>query len=282
MIVQRRKRTLVIGSLVAVIAIAGIGMAMLLSQKPVYDFPLERTVRKEVEDVRSGTGSLPLKDFIKVAPGSPRSSSHGSSVPGGIAAAFAANDALPPHIRIEVPFTVQAPLGNWNLPFQEACEEASIIMVHHFLQGTTITPEQADKEIRDIVEWENGEFHYSADVTAEELKRIAEDYYHHTGHLFYEFTIDDMKRLLAHGYPVIVPLAGRDIGNPYYSGEGPWYHMLVLTGYDGDQFITNDVGTKRGKDFRYRQQVIYDAIHDWNQQKEDIHGGRKVILVLGK
>ncbi len=179
-----------------------------------------------------------------------------------------------------MPFTVQAPLGNWNLPYQEACEEASIIMVHHFLDGTDITPQGADKEIQDIVAWENTTFHSRADVTAEELQRIAEDYYQYTGQLFYDFSIDDMKRLLAHGYPIIVPLAGRDLGNPYYSGQGPWYHMLVITGYDGNDFITNDVGTKRGKDYRYPTQVVYNAIHDWNQQEEDIHGGRKVILVL--
>jgi hypothetical protein len=175
--------------------------------------------------------------------------------------------------------------GKWAstmayLPYQEACEEASIIMVHHFLDGTDITPQGADKEIQDIVAWENTTFHSRADVTAEELQRIAEDYYQYTGQLFYDFSIDDMKRLLAHGYPIIVPLAGRDLGNPYYSGQGPWYHMLVITGYDGNDFITNDVGTKRGKDYRYPTQVVYNAIHDWNQQEEDIHGGRKVILVL--
>jgi hypothetical protein len=155
-------------------------------------------------------------------------------------------------------------------------------MIHHFLAGETLTAQEADKEILDMVQWENDEFNYSADLTIEELKRVAEDYYKHTGQLFYDFTIDDMKRLLAEGHPLIVPLAGRDVGNPYYSGEGPWYHMLVVMGYDAHNFITNDVGTKRGHNFRFPQERFFNSIHNWTGQKEDIRNGRKAMLVLEK
>ncbi len=276
-------------ALAALLLVGGIIAAYALSSKTSYDFPL-------VRDTNS-IGSMAVNDFVEVVE-RPDVSSEPSSVPApapdtsalapttaskdGITAAMEEKGELPPRIRIEVPFSVQAPFGNWEMPYQEACEETSVIMVHHFLEGTPLTPEIADREILNIIEWENKEFNYSADVTAEELKQIAEDYYHHTGQLFYDFTIEDMKRLLAHGYPIIVPLSGRDLGNPYYSGEGPWYHMLVVTGYDGNRFITNDVGTKRGKDYMYNENVLYDAIHNWNQQKENIREGRKVILVLEK
>ncbi len=232
---------------------------------PQYDFPLQRTVEKTVEDITNGTGSnQSVEDFVG------ETSAPATDFP----------DTLPDKIRIEVPFIVQAPTGNWDMPYQEACEEASLIMVHHFLQGTSVTPEEADKEILDLVAWENNEFQYSADVTIEEAKRIAEDYFHEWGELFYDFTIEDMKRLLATGHPIIVPLAGRDLHNPYYSGLGPWYHMLVITGYDSTGFITNDVGTRRGEGYHYPYDVLYDAIHNWTGAKEDIHQGRKAMLVL--
>lgn len=263
------------GALLIIILLLAAGFYIVANSPVQYDVPLLRTVQKEVEDMTNSTGAAVNVDtFVDDVKATEATSSTAvSSVTG--------ND-LPARYVIEVPFIVQAPTGNWNMPYQEACEESSLIMVHHFLQGTSITPEQADKEILDIVKWENEEFNYSADVTIEELKQIAEDYYNHTGQLFYDFTIEDMKKLLAQGHPIIVPLAGRDVGNPYYSGEGPWYHMLVVTGYDGNYFITNDVGTKRGHNFRYPMERFYNAIHNWTGQKEDIRNGKKAILVLEK
>lgn len=251
-----------------------------ISSSPVqYDFPLVRDVQKAMEDASNSTGAkIEVKEFVDItdAPAAATESmtSFAPAAPGAT--------GLPPKVLIEVPFFVQAPTGNWNMPYQEACEESSIIMLHHFLAGTAVTPAEADQEILDMVEWENAQFNYSADITIAEAKQVAEDYYKHTGQLFYDFTIDDMKRLLADGRPIIVPLAGRDVGNPYYSGQGPWYHMLVVTGYDGNYFITNDVGTKRGHNYRYPQQRFFDAIHDWTGQKEDIRNGRKAMLVLEK
>lgn len=242
--------------------VLGAGFYRLATRTEQYDFPLARDLQKEAK--------ITVKEFVKVAD-QPAPPAVISSVPGKAPAS---------KILIEVPFFVQAPTGNWGMPYQEACEEASLIMVHHFLKGAPVTPEQADKEILEMVAWEDGEFHYNEDLTVADLKRVAEDYYHHTGQLLYDFTIEDMKRLLAQGRPIIVPLAGRDLGNPYYSGAGPWYHMLVITGYDGNYFITNDVGTKRGHSYRYPQQTLFDAIHDWTGVKENIRDGRKAMLVL--
>ena len=39
---------------------------------------------------------------------------------------------LPSKVSIEVPFTSQAPFANWDEYHEEACEEASIIMVKYF------------------------------------------------------------------------------------------------------------------------------------------------------
>lgn len=246
-------------SLLGLLAIATILFVWALRPSPPhYDFPLKRAVEKTVADITNSIGSnQPIEEFVED---------------------FASS--LPPRIRIEVPFLVQAPLGNWDMPYQEACEEASLITVHHFLEGTSVTPEEANREILDLVAWEKNQSPYNADLTLEEAKRIAQDDYHHWGELFYDFTVDDMKRLLAAGHPIIVPLAGRDLGNPYYRGLGPWYHMLVITGFDATHFITNDVGTRRGQGYRYRFDVLYDAIHNWTGVKEDIRKGRKVMLVL--
>ena len=77
-----------------------------------------------------------------------------------------------------------------------------------------------------------------------------------------------------------VPVAGRELGNPYFSGGGPWYHMLVITGYDGNRFITNDPGTKRGEDYKYSADVLIEAIHDWTGSKDTITSGAKTAVVI--
>jgi hypothetical protein len=54
------------------------------------------------------------------------------------AAAGAGSRALynrPPKQQLDVPFTSQAPAGNWLEPWQNACEETSVIMVTNFFKG---------------------------------------------------------------------------------------------------------------------------------------------------
>jgi hypothetical protein len=70
--------------------------------------------------------------------------------------------------------------------------------------------------------------------------------------------------------------------NPYYSGDGPWYHMIVVIGYDGTSFITNDVGTKRGAQYHYTYDTLINAIHDWTGTDDMIATGSKNALVLSK
>jgi len=185
----------------------------------------------------------------------------------------------PKSLLIAVPFSPQAPSANWDALHEESCEEMSLIMVAHFWEKTPLSRERAEEEIQALVQWEE-EHGYPQDVTIEQLAAIAKQYYGLHGNVRADVTIDTIMEVLREGKPVIVPAAGRDLGNPYFSGEGPWYHMLVITGYDGNRFITNDPGTKRGENYIYRQDVLINAIHDWTGVKEEIRTGRKAMLIL--
>lgn len=91
-------------------------------------------------------------------------------------------------------------------------------------------------------------------------------------------SVDDIKTEVGAGYPVILPLDGRGPLNPYFRGNGPDYHMLVVKGYTKDgKFITNDPGTKRGKDYVYDEQYLFDRIHDWNGG--DVANGQKAMII---
>ena len=191
----------------------------------------------------------------------------------------ASTSALPASVHLTVPFTVQAPNANWDAAHEEACEEASLLMVKHFKDGTQFgTPDQADAEIKAVLQYEtdNG---YGTDVTVQQLQTIAKAHFAmSTGRVETGISIDDIKTELAAGRPVIVPAAGQELPNPNFKAPGPVYHMLVVVGYTDSTFITNDPGTKNGKDFIYSYSGLYNAIHNWNSL--NIDAGEKAFLVF--
>jgi hypothetical protein len=131
--------------------------------------------------------------------------------------------------------------------------------------------------------WEKNH-QYSEDVSITELSVIAQKYYGLAPTVIDNVTEGSIKKQLAKRIPVIIPAAGRTLGNPYFSGEGPWYHMLVIIGYReglfGTVFITNDPGTKRGAKYEYASDVLLNAIHDWTGVKEEIEQGDKRALTV--
>ena len=195
--------------------------------------------------------------------------------------AAAGETAPQSEINWNVPFFPQAPDGNWDLPWQEACEEASAILAYHFASGTTLTREQFKKELNALFEWEDRNFGSYKDTTIDQTAQMIGGFWGFDRlRIIEDPTVEQIKAELAIGNPVIAPFAGRELKNPYYSNEGPYYHNLVIKGYDSKSFITNDVGTRRGKNYRYPFDRLMSAMHDWNAA--DIRLGAKKVIVLGK
>src|SRR5688572_1542785 len=184
-------------------------------------------------------------------------------------------------VNLAVPFTSQAPHANWDMPYQEACEEASLMMVHAYISGAgAFTPNEADRQILAMVAWEEEKLGYYKDTTAEETAWIAREYYGHARSRAVAIaSMEDVKREVAKGNPVILPAAGKLLPNPNFSGDGPLYHMLVVKGWTKDgKIITNDPGTRRGADFLYDPAALWNAVHDWNGG--DVVNGAKVMVVV--
>ncbi len=184
-------------------------------------------------------------------------------------------------VRLNVPFTSQAPHQNWNPPYNEACEEASLVMVEHYLRGQALTSQAADPAIQYLVNKET-EKGWGIDISALQTGMLAKDLFNRNYKIYRGPTVtkDNIKLLLSSGYPVIVPVAGRELNNPNFRGDGPPYHMIVLTGYDRDNFYAHDPGTQFGGHYSYPQQTILNAIHEWTGSKSTIKQGEKAILVL--
>lgn len=190
------------------------------------------------------------------------------------------NKALPENALIKMPFTTQSPLAVWDASQEDACEEASIIMVVHYLNKSGIgTKNEAEKEILNLIAYEEKN-NYGPSITLKDLSKIAKNYYDLSGEVKIDISIDDIKKEISLGNPVIVPAAGKILPNPNFRNGGPNYHMLVVKGYDKDGFITNDPGTRLGQNFRYSYNDLFNAIHDWDQN--NILNGQKAYLTLNK
>src|SRR5688572_17586663 len=193
-----------------------------------------------------------------------------------LCAIFLAGCGSPKAAEIDVPFTSQAPQGDWSQPWQDACEETSIYMVASFYADDPIKREEAVRRIREILKVKNETIKVSYDESLETIAALIDELgMPWTTELKLDPTPEDLKAEIAAGRPVIVPVYAPELRIPYYQAE---YHVLVLTGYDDGlgQFIVNDPGTASGEGLRFDQDVFMAAIHDLNPRDKD--AGRKAVL----
>lgn len=189
-------------------------------------------------------------------------------------------NVLPEKVKIAVPFTSQAPQGVWIEPWQNACEEASIVMINNFYQGDSLTKEKAHDEILKIFDTKENQFGLSNDESMETVASIINN----SSLIWSAEVIEDpgieaMKTELSNQRPIIAPIYAPAIENPYYVGEGPDYHVVVLTGYDDEtqEFIFHDPGTQHGKNLRYDYNKFYQAIFDFLTEEDYQSGPVRVI-----
>ena len=255
---------------------------MVVPRAEIEELTYEQVVGDELQNQDAVVAVFPSEEEPVTIPDLPPEEDLIVDLPADEIATAASDAQLPTEINLAVPFTSQAPSANWDLPYQEACEEASAYMVYLYYQGVpsgVIDPDQAEQAILEIVDFENDYLGYYLDTTAAETANIIDMFYGLSATIVDNPTIDEIKAELAAGRPVIVPAAGRQLGNPFFSGEGPLYHMLVLRGYTADgKFISNDPGTRNGNGYVYSQDVIMGAMGDWNDG-DPANGVKRVIFV---
>ncbi len=189
---------------------------------------------------------------------------------------------LPKRVLLDVPFTSQAPYANWKEPYQDACEEAAVVMAAAWSRQRPLTKKIANTMIRNLVAYQiktSGDY---KDTNAEQTAKLARDFYKLNTRVQYDVTHKEIRAELARGNIVIAPMAGRLLKNPYYTPPGPIYHMLTFIGYDDTtkELIANDAGTRRGKQYRYAYTTIDNALHDWTGSKKTITKGRAAMIVV--
>ncbi|MBT7553059.1 hypothetical protein HN670_01150 [bacterium] len=185
-------------------------------------------------------------------------------------------------INLAVPFTSQAPTTNWQQPFQDACEEASVLMVDYYYKNQVMPePKEVEVILFEMVDWQIDNWGDHHNLTMSELADFITTTFGYQTELIPDLTPAKVIRYLDLGQPIIIPANGHLLDNSNFSGDGPEYHMLVIKGYQDNYFVTNDPGTRKGANFIYTSENVFASIAEWNQ-KESLATGPQIGLVIIK
>lgn len=192
--------------------------------------------------------------------------------------------ALPERVFHEVPFTPQAPLGNWeDIREQNGCEEAALLMAVSWAREKTFSPEAAAREIQSMSDYHlraHGHFH---DLSNADTLQLLKEYFHYfDARLVENVSADDIKKELARGRLVIVGVNGVILGNPNYEPPGPKNHKILIVGYDESsrEFITHDPGTSRGENYRYGFDLLESSLEDYPTGFHEMFPERKTSMII--
>jgi hypothetical protein len=185
--------------------------------------------------------------------------------------------------NIPVPFTTQAPYSNWNQPWQDFCEEAVILMIDSYYTGGKLDKPTASKELLQINKIKENHLGKSLDEDANKIISLVNNFLSWETKLVKNPTLEQIKKEIDMGRPIIAPVHGRYLYNPYFRNGGPDYHAVVISGYDEEkqEFITQEPGTRYGFNFRYKYDTLLNALHDFlpgYKTKE----GQKIALFTDK
>ena len=197
------------------------------------------------------------------------------------------DSGLPDKHLIKTSFIPQSPEQNWDQPWQDACEEASLLTVNYFYKNQNPDIPTIRDDILKMIDFENSQ-NFTHDMNVDQMTIVAQKYLGYKTEIIDNPTTENIKKYISQDIPVVVPANGKILyqENKHFTNGGPYYHNLTILGYDDtkSQFIVHDVGTKSGAYFRYSYQLLIGSIHDFpsSKNKEDINTGSKRVLILLK
>jgi uncharacterized protein YvpB len=183
---------------------------------------------------------------------------------------------VPSSSVLSVPYVSQVPDGAWVAPWDEACEEASIVMVeNYYSKREDKTAEQQKAHLQPMIDWENKEFKTYEDTDAEQTLALIRYEAAFNAKVVRSPSLDSIKAELAANRPVIALVSMYELYGEQNMGDS--YHVLVLTGYDDDkkEFIVNDPARDRKT---YSYDAVMSALHDYNSKSHEADGTPTVLF----
>ncbi|HET6311540.1 MAG TPA: C39 family peptidase [Candidatus Nitrosotalea sp.] len=190
---------------------------------------------------------------------------------------------LPAQVLLQVPFTTQAPLNNWD-KHQESCEAATLTMLMAYWQhnaSVVLDPRAADASINQIDGWKP-----QPDLNNTMMGQLAEQ---HFG-MSYQLVPNDPKVIaeqLAAGRPLIAEVRTHALGNSRYPGYSSHYeqngwsvpHFILIIGYDSTGVWLNDPGISWGRGYHISYAQLAHAIDSLDQHHPALNQGQVLLLV---
>ncbi len=173
----------------------------------------------------------------------------------------------------DVPFTPQAPLGDWSDPKQQdGCEEATALMAYAWVNNSPLAPEEARDMIVAMSNWEEQNFGYYIDTSINDTaERLMKSYLGLDVQVVSnEATLTDIKQTVLAGKLVALPINGQLMQPFYYTPPGPERHMILIVGYDPgrDIFTAHDPGTSQGQSLEITSGTIETMWRDYASGKK--------------
>jgi hypothetical protein len=135
---------------------------------------------------------------------------------------------VPNELNLDAPFYTQAPFSDWGYPWQEACEEASMLLAANVYGKHNWTRAEFNDQILKMVEWEKKEFGTYLDTTVAQNAKIFNDFLGIKTITHKNPTLDDIKQILNKGHFIIMFVAGKELNNPNFTNGGPIYHAILV------------------------------------------------------
>jgi hypothetical protein len=167
-----------------------------------------------------------------------------------ISLSFSASNVAYASTLLDVPFTTQAPLGEWGDPRQmDGCEETSIVMAMMWAQGITLIPEDIRLYITGMSDYQHYFLGYYQDSSADDTARLMTDFFGYPSSnivVRHNIGLLDIKSALDSGQLVIAPINPRIISTKYFN-RYTINHTVVVVGYDDTR----------------NTMIIHDPLHSW-------------------
>ncbi|HZQ49878.1 MAG TPA: C39 family peptidase [Candidatus Dormibacteraeota bacterium] len=190
---------------------------------------------------------------------------------------------LPARLVLQVPYTTQAPLGNWAA-HQESCEAATLTMVLAYWNHDpeiVISPRAADASINRIDAMKT-----QLDLTNTLLGQLARDHFG-LGYEIIPNTPANIRAQIAAGRPIIAEVRTHGLGNGNYPGyfshyeEKGWSvpHFIVIIGYDSTGVFLNDAGISKGRGYHISFAQLTHAIDDLDVHHPNLNEGQVLLVV---
>lgn len=191
--------------------------------------------------------------------------------------------APPDHVLLQVPYTTQAPLGNWA-QHQSSCEAANLTMLWlywHQDQSIVIDPHAADDLIRMIDGWKP-----VPDLTNKMVGQLVEQHWGYTYRILPN-TPQVIAQQLSAGRPLLAEVRTHGLGNGHYPGYYTHYeqtgwsvpHYVTIIGYDPTGVWLNDPGISWGRGYHITYAQLTHAIDDLDQHHPELNEGQVLLLI---